>query len=515
MALSWYGQTGQPGISAFQSFQDSKLNTWNLVGSEVQGVNGLATRVYKCDNLIGGSGHTFTVGLDVSNTVFFWYIEVPTDNGNGIIVDQSAHGPADATSPYDSQTLTPTAGEDAMMVGYIQDDSNGGTNQVWTDNGPQGFTQLDTTFNTPATDWTGMNFWQHVASTSGSYHSSWTESGTGFLAPWTTIGTLIIMTQAPATQPQGWALLRRIPRKIRKLQRHPVFMFTESLQAAQFQASVTMSLIASGNLTTQIQMSSGVTMSLLASGSLTTQIQMASGVTMSLVASGDLTTSIRMASSVTMSLIAAGDLTTQIQMAASVTMTLNASGALTTAITMASSVTMTLNATGDLTAGNGMAASVTMSLIAAGTLTTQIQMAGAVSMTLNTSGSLTTAIQMAGAVSMTLNASGSLTTQINLAAAVTMSMTNSGALTTAIGLAAGVTMTLNASGSLLTAIRMAAAVSMTLNAAGDLTTGVLIGIQYHVRLTVSKTVAIKLAAVPVVAARLQASKQINKALTCA
>lgn len=259
----------------------------------------------------------------------------------------------------------------------------------------------------------------------------------------------------------GWSPMRRPIR--RRTLRASIPGLADAVAAdTTLACSLNVSMVASANLSTSIEMAAAATVTINTAASLSTQITMASAVNVSINASAALTTSITMASAVTLSITQSSALSTAITMAASATLSITVAPALTTSITLASAVTLSITVGADLTAGSGLASAVTLSILASAALSTSITMAATPAVSIAAAAALSTSITMASAQTLSIVVSASLLTAITFATAKTVSITISGSLTTGIQMAAGVTLSISTAASLSTSIRMAAAMPLSI-----------------------------------------------------
>jgi hypothetical protein len=103
---------------------DSKGNTYTLVGVEINSAAGLfKSAVYKCENGVGGAGHTASVAITPANTISLHLFEV---DGGTPIVDVSNQG-TDNASPWQSPSVTQTYPLETLVSYITTDGSTAGT----------------------------------------------------------------------------------------------------------------------------------------------------------------------------------------------------------------------------------------------------------------------------------------------------------------------------------------------------------------------------------------------------
>jgi len=162
------------------SVVDSKSNAYSLIKGSVSmaGAGGLGF-LYRSTGSVGGASHTATVTMSGAGrmTVFFGEILGTSafDLGNGV---------EDAASPFASPSITTTSARE-LLLGMIGGDSasNPATNAEST-----GMVILSAAEElNGAANWVGC-FASRVVSATGSYNSSFTESGSVdcavFIASW-------------------------------------------------------------------------------------------------------------------------------------------------------------------------------------------------------------------------------------------------------------------------------------------------------------------------------------------
>src|SRR3989304_2238654 len=98
----------------FVSFTDSKGNTWTPIETELG--SSPVTRMYYATNIIGGTGHTFTLNITSAGQPSIWMVEILSDR-TMVILDLGTRQ-TDASSPFDSPGILTTAAN-AFLVGFI------------------------------------------------------------------------------------------------------------------------------------------------------------------------------------------------------------------------------------------------------------------------------------------------------------------------------------------------------------------------------------------------------------
>lgn len=102
----------------FTSVTDSKGNTWTIVGSALTDSGGVVEmRRYRCENAVGGSGHTFTLTCNVSGVCGIAAVEQRTTIGRGCALDQEGVI-NDTASAYDSGPETTTIADEFLFGGF-------------------------------------------------------------------------------------------------------------------------------------------------------------------------------------------------------------------------------------------------------------------------------------------------------------------------------------------------------------------------------------------------------------
>lgn len=155
--------------ASFTSVTDSKGNTYTQMGTET-GINAsnAKCRTYRCENGVGGSGHTFTV-TTASGFITVVAIELL---GSTVVSEGTPALVQDNASPYASPSIT-TGVTNCMLVSTIFGDS--GSNPATANE--------STGFSLAAQEADGSQFWiaavftRSVAS-AGTYNSSFTQTGT-------------------------------------------------------------------------------------------------------------------------------------------------------------------------------------------------------------------------------------------------------------------------------------------------------------------------------------------------
>lgn len=200
---------------------------------------------------------------------------------------------------------------------------------------------------------------------------------------------------------------------------------------------------------------------------------LAANATLTVTATGDLTTGILPTASARLEINAVATLTTGIPLVAPAsTLRLLSTAELTTEIALEAAATLALTATADLTGGEGpLMAAITLAVTATGDLTTEIPLVGSSALVLTATASLDTAIPLAAAPSLTLTAAAPLTTAIRLAATPsTMTLSATASLTGGtVPLLASATLRATATGTLTTEIPLVGSLTLALVVTATLT----------------------------------------------
>lgn len=120
IGVMWHGAT-------FTSVVDNKGNSYLQLGTE-QSLGSIPqlSRKYYCANVIGGTGHTFTLNLSTPTICTILVQEITTTNGAGLTLDQHAEGPDDLSSPFTGANVVTTIANE-MLIEFDADDSSSGT----------------------------------------------------------------------------------------------------------------------------------------------------------------------------------------------------------------------------------------------------------------------------------------------------------------------------------------------------------------------------------------------------
>ncbi len=158
--------------SSGQTFSSISENGGNgaptLIGIEKTGVG--RSRVYYWPNITGNAAHTVTWTLSAGAPASCFVLEILTNNGGGITLDQGTQG-NDNSSPWaDLLTITTTIATELLVsVAY---GNSAGNPDNWT--AGASFTRHEHATN-GASFWAGAIGSLHVSST-GTYNGSWTDS---------------------------------------------------------------------------------------------------------------------------------------------------------------------------------------------------------------------------------------------------------------------------------------------------------------------------------------------------
>jgi len=100
-----------PNGDTVTSVTDSKSNTYTLVPltAIADPGDGFKAAIYKCENGVGGSGHTATLTISATDPKTVYFSEITSGATSGIL-DQSS-GVLDTATPFDSPVTTITANQ--------------------------------------------------------------------------------------------------------------------------------------------------------------------------------------------------------------------------------------------------------------------------------------------------------------------------------------------------------------------------------------------------------------------
>lgn len=165
---------GFTNSQTFVSLTDSVGNTApTQIGSELYDTGTLLSRLYYFPNITGNAAHTFTLTISGAATCSLLVVECTASNANGILLDQSNSG-TDATSSYDSPSITTTVADEFLFGGSLDRSVNFSNTIIHTVG--NSFTLTDEITNA-GFYWTGYAS-SRVVSATGTYNTSWTNSGT-------------------------------------------------------------------------------------------------------------------------------------------------------------------------------------------------------------------------------------------------------------------------------------------------------------------------------------------------
>lgn len=159
------------GSAAFTSVADNKGNTYSIIDAEIS-ASAHKTRLYYCENGVGGAGHTSTLTLGSADACTIFFLEI-TGGLTASILDQHI-GRDDTTSPYTLAVGLTTTQDDELLVAFLFGDS--GSNPATHAESGLGSSTIQEDVTNGTTFWTGCMATQVVAATAA-YNPSWTESG--------------------------------------------------------------------------------------------------------------------------------------------------------------------------------------------------------------------------------------------------------------------------------------------------------------------------------------------------
>ncbi len=260
--------------------------------------------------------------------------------------------------------------------------------------------------------------------------------------------------------------------------------------------STTVSLTATGTLTTSILLTGSGNVTLTPTASLTTEIVLVGATNLAITTAGELTTEILLTGVTSIALDTAGEVTTEILLTGTSPITVAAAGDLSTSITLAGSSEIAITPTGELTTAIQLTGDTTVSVTSEAQLTTEINLQstnfrtialtitgdlttanllqGAIDVSTSVTGALTTAILLNGETTIGVTCDAQLTTEINLQSTnfSTIAVAISGDLTTDISLVGDCGLSITAQGTLTIPINLAGNSDITLTANAELTTGI-------------------------------------------
>lgn len=160
----------------FTSVTDSKGNTWTQIGSEITDSGTVVKmRRYRCNNAIGGSGHTFTLTCSGANVCGIAVVEELASVGAGVALDQEGVI-NDTASAYDSGSETTTIA-DEMLIGGFTCQGGGGT---YTHTVGNSFTLIDEETN--GTSFFPLATMYRIVTATGTYNTTTTVTTTPIAA---------------------------------------------------------------------------------------------------------------------------------------------------------------------------------------------------------------------------------------------------------------------------------------------------------------------------------------------
>lgn len=169
------------GSSTFSSISDNKGNTYTQIGTELTANSGAKSRTYYCQNGTGGSGHTFTATTATNVAITLHAIEITGGKTTAILNPTPPAANDDTASPFTSGSIT-TVQADALLVSCIGA-SNTGSNPA-THAESTGFTIQSGADETDASQYWSGAIATKVLTATGTYSSSFTETGATTAAVW-------------------------------------------------------------------------------------------------------------------------------------------------------------------------------------------------------------------------------------------------------------------------------------------------------------------------------------------
>lgn len=233
--------------------------------------------------------------------------------------------------------------------------------------------------------------------------------------------------------------------------------------------------LASAALSSGIQLGANTIANAAASGSLATLIQMITSASAQASATGNLSTgggAAALSADAIDTAIATGNLSTLINLAGNAQDVVNANAGLTTGISMAGNAQDIATATASLTVSAGLSGAAIAAAIANAGLTTGINMAGNAQDIASGSGNLNSSIQLNGNAQDVANAGGSINTAIQLNGSAQVIASSTGNLTAGNGLNGAAVAVTIANGDLTAHINLNAAAIAQAIVNGGLTTTV-------------------------------------------
>lgn len=160
-------------FATFTSVADNMGNSGNytLVGTE-QTVDSMKSRLYKCVDGAGGTGHTATVVVSGAAVPTVFLIEV-TGCDTASPVDQSDRRP-DSASPFTLAAGLTTTQANELLLTFLC--GNSGSNPATHAETGLGSSTIAVQRTNGTVEWTGAAAWSYKTST-GTFNPSWTQSG--------------------------------------------------------------------------------------------------------------------------------------------------------------------------------------------------------------------------------------------------------------------------------------------------------------------------------------------------
>jgi len=174
LLVVWFTNAG--AAAAPSSVQDNKGNgNATQVGATKQcaGASNLRSALFEWVGVAGGTGHTWTANFASPQDVITIFVVAMTST-NGVVRDSIPAGVATTSSPYTSNTVTPSA-PDALLLGFTGTLSSSGTETLtW----GSSFTTLGDDVTNANADATGGSA-SRTISVGGTYSVSFTSAGAG------------------------------------------------------------------------------------------------------------------------------------------------------------------------------------------------------------------------------------------------------------------------------------------------------------------------------------------------
>lgn len=195
----------------FTSITDSVGNpSPTQIGTELSDAANMLSRLYYYPLITGNAAHTFTLTISGATACSIWAVECTTTNGVGILLDQTNQGLDNVGTNYDSPSITTTIANEFLFGGAVERSTLFSGTIIH--NPGNGFTLTDEITNA-GFYWTGYSSTQVVSAT-GTYNTSWTNSGTEVIT--TSSNWIASFSEAGIAAPTPHAVLygMRVPQLI-------------------------------------------------------------------------------------------------------------------------------------------------------------------------------------------------------------------------------------------------------------------------------------------------------------